>query len=254
MCVQSRTRPLSPSSHSPSSNLVDHSNSQVWHHVSMVDTEGPGDKPKIVMICPHCDLPSLQEANGNVTVPADDPENLLDFAREYTLLQCLDCREASLQVREVYNWFDDPGPEIPKFAYPAMRQLSDEVPKDLRREFEEAQVCLNAKAYTATVVMARRTLEGICKDNGINERVLAKGLKKMEELGLIDRTLADWADGLRVLGNQGAHYTGTRVARQDAVDALAFAEALVDQIYVMRKRFDEFRKRREQTAPASPDA
>jgi hypothetical protein len=47
-------------------------------------------------------------------------------------------------------------------------------------------------------------LEGICKDSGISERVLANGLKRMKEQGLMDETLAEWADGLRLLGNQGA--------------------------------------------------
>lgn len=43
---------------------------------------------------------------------------------------------------------------------------------------------------------------------------------------LIDDTLAEWADTLRTLGNIGAHYTAAVVTRQDAEDALAFAEAL----------------------------
>ncbi|GGR98413.1 hypothetical protein GCM10010169_48740 [Micromonospora fulviviridis] len=117
------------------------------------------------------------------------------------------------------------------------------MPEEIRKEFDEAQICFDAKAYTATVVMVRRTLEGVCKENGINERALAKGLERLKGLGLIDTTLAEWADGLRVLGNQGAHFTGTRVARGDAEDALAFAEAFLDQIYVLRKRFEEFKKR-----------
>lgn len=197
------------------------------------------------MVCPHCYIPALQTDHGHAYVPKDDPEDPFQFDREYILLQCQNCREASLQVREIW-WLNTPGPEVPKFAFPPQRELSTEIPESLRREFNEAQTCLNAKAYTATVVMVRRTLEGVCRDNGITERVLAKGIKAMEETGLIDRTLAEWADGLRVLGNQGAHFTGTQVSPQDAVDAVTFAEALVDQIYVLRRRFAEFKKRREE--------
>ena len=62
--------------------------------------------------------------------------------------------------------------------------------------------------------------------------------------GLVDATLAQWVDALRVLGNEGAHYTGKQVPRDDAEDALAFAEALLDHIYVLRKRFDKFAARR----------
>ncbi len=93
--------------------------------------------------------------------------------------------------------------------------------------------------------MVRRTLEGACADQGVNERTLAKNLKKLADDELVDETLAQWADALRIAGNRGAHYTGTAMPREDAEDALAFAEALLDHIYVLRKRFEHFRKRLE---------
>jgi len=114
----------------------------------------------------------------------------------------------------------------------------------LRREFEEAQACFSAKAYEATVVMVRRILEGACKENNVQEKTLVKSLEKLKADGLIDNTIAEWADALRILGNEGAHYTGRKVPRDDSEDALAFAEALLDHIYVLRKRFDEFARRR----------
>jgi hypothetical protein len=118
------------------------------------------------------------------------------------------------------------------------------VPESLRREFDEAQTCLRANAYEAAAVMVGRVLEGVCKENDVNERTLERGLKKLQEAGLIDSTLAQWANELRVLRNQGAHYTGKPVPRDDADDAVAFAEALLDHVYVLRKRFDEFARRR----------
>jgi hypothetical protein len=88
--------------------------------------------------------------------------------------------------------------------------------------------------------MVRRTLEGTCADQGIKGKSLAMGLKQLATNGQMDKTLAEWADALRVVGNKGAHYTGTPVAREDAADALAFAEALLDHIYVLRQRFAQF--------------
>jgi hypothetical protein len=92
--------------------------------------------------------------------------------------------------------------------------------------------------------MVRRVLEGTCQENNVTERVLARGLQKLQENRLIDGTIADWANALRILGNDGAHYTGRHVRRDDAEDALAFAEALLEHIYVLRKRFDLFAERR----------
>jgi hypothetical protein len=147
----------------------------------------------------------------------------------------------SLEVREDYGaGFDDDEAMI---VYPAPHRISTLVPAGLRREWEEARTCLDSKAYAACVVMVRRTLEGACKEEGVKKRTLAQSLRELHAQGLIDGTLAEWADTLRVAGNQGAHYTGRPVAREDAEDALAFAEALLDHLYVLRKRFEEFKQR-----------
>jgi len=147
----------------------------------------------------------------------------------------------SLQVREDYGiGFDK---DEPSLIYPERRRLSTDVPAPLRREWEEAFTCFEAKAYTAATVMVRRTLEGTCKEQGMTKRTLAENLKELQAQGLINDTLAQWADALRVVGNAGAHYTGRSVSREDAEDALHFAEALLDHSYVLRKRFEQFQQR-----------
>jgi len=91
--------------------------------------------------------------------------------------------------------------------------------------------------------MVRRTLEGTCKDQGVKAKTLAKGLQELRAKGLVDGMLAEWADALRVLGNQSAHFTDKEISREDAEDSLAFAEALLDHLYVLRKRFADFQQR-----------
>ncbi|MFG1717880.1 DUF4145 domain-containing protein [Micromonospora chalcea] len=221
-----------------------------WHHRMMsspTDTAPSSPPPERgrVMLCPHCELPSIQAIKGIASVSAENPEDPGCPSYEYTLLQCNECREPSLQVETFWGPFANLGHERPDFIYPASRQLSEHVPEPIRREFEEARACFGSNSYTATVVMVRRTLEGICQDNGIAERNLATALERMERDGLIDKTIATWATQLRLLGNQGAHFTGRPISREDASDALTFTEALLDQIYVLVKRFAEFQKRRD---------
>ncbi|MEU8337913.1 DUF4145 domain-containing protein [Micromonospora tulbaghiae] len=216
----------------------------------MSDPEAPLAPPAAprVMICPHCDWPAIQEVKGQAEEPPEDPaDEASPLSSEFTLLQCANCHKVSLQLRDI--WFFDSPNEVPQFVYPARRQLSDDIPEKLRQEFGEARTCFDTKAYTATVVMVRRTLEGIAANNGITERNLVRQISKMRDQGLIDTSIADWADGLRVLGNQGAHYTGRKVSREDANDALDFAEALLDHIYVYKRRFEEFKKRRDAKLP-----
>jgi Domain of unknown function (DUF4145) len=207
-------------------------------------------RPARAFVCPHCDRPALASVQGIAIWDGWDKESgeSVNPPIEYALTQCSQCNQVSVQAREDFgDGFDD---DTPSIIYPAPRQLNWNVPIPLRREFEEAQICFAAKAYEATAVMVRRVLEGTCEDNGVQERVLARSLQKLKENGLIDSTIADWADALRLVGNEGAHYTGKQVSRMDAEDALAFAEALLDHIYVLRQRFEEFASRRR---PAPPE-
>lgn len=195
-----------------------------------------------VIVCPHCDRPATAKIKGEAIWDGfnGDGEHV-DPAAEWTLVQCTNCLLPSLQLREDYGGGFE-GDE-PVFIYPAPRRLSPEIPSPLRREWEEAKSCFDAKAYSACTVMVRRTVEGACMELGVKKRTLAMSLKELQSKGLIDGTLAEWATALRIAGNQGAHYTGEPVARDGAEDSLAFAEALLDHVYVLRKRFEAFKKR-----------
>lgn len=168
---------------------------------------------------------------------------------EFALLQCSqpDCQAPIVQLRWDYELEEgDEGKTKPEIYYPSPRELSDGIPQALREEFYEARKCFGAKAYGATLVMVRRTLEGTCADQGATKRILAENLRELQAQGKIDGLLAEWANLLRLVGNKGAHFTGEKVSAQDAKDAMDFAEALLDHLYVLRKRFDAFKSRQEQ--------
>lgn len=126
-------------------------------------------------------------------------------------------------------------------------EVNAAIPEALRLEHLEARRCFRNGAFTATVVMVRRTLEGVCVLHGISDTPLVKALRRMQDEGLIEGRLVEWAQALRVLGNEGAHFTGTRVALEDAQDALALAEAILNYLYVFSEQFNEFMKRRRPT-------
>lgn len=187
-------------------------------------------------LCPECGQPSKSSVFGTVeSYPFDD------LPQQFNLLQCTHCMQPLVEWREDFGEGFDA--DEPVFKYPAKRRLSFQVPQALRQEYEEARQVFDAKAYRATLVMVRRVLEGTCQDQGANKRTLAASLKELEAQGKIDGMLAEWADLLRVVGNEGAHF-GSAPTREDALDALDFGEALLDHLYVLRKRFAEFKQRR----------
>jgi len=203
------------------------------------------DKPEKAwpFVCPHCEQASNAIVRGKAVWDGVSPTGQnLNPPVEWTLVQCHRCFQPTLQAREDFGggFGED---DRPATVYPPPQRLSAVIPPGLRREWEEAQTCFAAKAYAACVVMVRRTLEGTCTEHGVEEPTLEKALKRMADAGRIDPMLRTWADVLRRVGNKGAHYTGEAVAREDAEDALSFAEALLDHLYVLRKRFERFESR-----------
>ncbi|MCC2265565.1 DUF4145 domain-containing protein [Streptomyces sp. CT1-17] len=194
------------------------------------------------LVCPHCEKPTLATVTSSAGGGGyQEPPYLLELAR------CGHCQDPFMMVEQDFGegWDGDPVVLWPQ----KRRPLSFKVPDALRREHEEALQCFSAKAYTATAVMVRRTLEGVCLDQGISDaggrhKPLFKMLEQMKDDGKIEGRLFEWAQELRVLGNQGAHFTGTAVSRQDAEDGLALAEALLDYLYVLSAQFDAFKARR----------
>lgn len=190
--------------------------------------------------CPRCDAPGVCKTRG--TFERYDPDD--GPPERWSLLSCPQGHPLLVVQNQYYPDmpFDE---DTPYRVYPAQdRQLSDLVPEELRLAHEEARRCLNAKAFTAAVVMSGRVLEGACKLQGVSERSLQKCLDKLHELGVIDGRLAAWAQALRRVRNAAAHYSVERIDRQDAEDAIAYNEALLDYLYVLKDRFEAMNARR----------
>lgn len=124
------------------------------------------------------------------------------------------------------------------------RELSSDAPDGVRRHFDEAQRCMSVRAYTGAAVLARKVLEGIAIDLGATAYQLGKKLTELENARAIDGRLVDWARALQIVGNDAAHNMNDVVSREDATDALSFAEALADYVYTFHARYNRFEARR----------
>jgi len=211
-----------------------------------------GDEEAFGFSCPHCKKTAIANVVGIIPTKT---ERLRDsgggwgsdathVAERAVLVQCGVCRKPVL-VDQVFNW----GYETRAVLWPApMRAISAAVPVAIRETCEEAQGCFQHAYYKASVVMVRRALEGVCADQGSDKTTLAASLADLESRGKLDKRLVEWAHELRALGNLGAHFTSEQVTREDASDALAFVEALLDYLYVLSAQFDAFKQRRSSAA------
>lgn len=195
---------------------------------------------QLAVECGHC----RKSVSAEIVGSAVEYDENGDVHRTL-LVECPACKAPNLVGQFVEQNGDefDKGPPHRLWPSPP-RQLSVEAPVAIREDFAEAQRCMSVDAHTAAAVMVRRVLEGIAADQEATGRVLADQLKSLESSGAIDGRLAEWADALRVVGNSAAHSGSGPTSREDASDAIAFAEALANHVYTFRAQFDRFKARR----------
>lgn len=165
----------------------------------------------------------------------------------YTLLCCAKCASPMvIRQTNIGNMAEGDIWDRPFLLFPSPDiQANPRAPQAIRRAFEEACGCFRAQAYTASAIMCRKALEGICVEHDVKERNLALSLKKMKDAGLIDDRLFEWSDALRLAGNEAAHGVETNIESADAKDIIEFTNAIIDYMFSFRDRFDQFKKRRD---------
>jgi hypothetical protein len=164
----------------------------------------------------------------------------------FSLLSCSQCGSPIL-VRQtnIGNMADGDKWDTPQLVYPtADLRVNPNAPRDIRLAFDEACNCYRVGAFTASAIMSRKTLEGICASHDVTERSLALSLRKMHKQNLIDDRLFEWSDLMRVAGNEAAHGVGLSIQQPDAKDILEFTNAIMDYLFSFRDRFEEFKRRR----------
>jgi hypothetical protein len=92
--------------------------------------------------------------------------------------------------------------------------------------------------------MCRKCLEAVCTFLGVKGGSLAARLRTLRDSGRIEAKLYEWADELRLVGNDAAHDLDTQISKQDAVDGIDFVEAILLYVFALDQRFRDFRARR----------
>lgn len=121
--------------------------------------------------------------------------------------------------------------------------LSLDIPEMIRVSLTEARKCLSCGAYTASVAMTGRGIEGMCHHFKTKKSMMFEGLKELLYREVIDKRLYQWADELRLHRNLAAHASGAGFSRQDAEDNFEFAVAICDYVFVLNRKFEQFTKR-----------
>lgn len=213
------------------------------HNMPVTFALGAAGGNRLIVECSECRQYVQARPAGSYTRQFDgrQPE------WRYTLMACTSCRSPILiKQTNIGNMAEGDKWDTPYVVFPlADSRVNPNAPPTIRAAFEEAVSCYRAAAYTASAIMCRKTIEGVCAEHGIDERNLSASLKRMKETGLIDDRLFEWSDALRTVGNEAAHGVGVAISQPDAKDTLEFANAILDSMFSYRDRFEAFKRRRE---------
>jgi len=199
--------------------------------------------------CPDCNRMSALQIRSDARANAptqlydqiDPGEDGLHMAR-YSMAFCPSCGGVFLHVAAT----SEPSGHVHEaMLFPAAGHRGiPGLPEPVRRTYGSAQSCFETGNFEPCVVMCRKCIEAMCVSFGVESGRLVDRLRELRDSGRLETRLFEWADHLRLVGNDGAHDSDGRISKQDAADSLDFVEAILLYTFTLEKRFRDFSDRR----------
>jgi hypothetical protein len=227
---------------------------------SLIDHDPPEE---LDAFCPVCRKIVLARVAGGIVgaltmdmFEGIDGEEPAVSCPEYKLAFCIRCNSPFLFRTYRISWEGvDYTQTQQDLLYPrlaAEKAVPTGVPASVERPYRSAITCLEAGEFDASAIMARKSLEALCRELGAEKGSLQKRLQTLSVQRVIDARLLEWADELRIIGNDAAHDLDAIISHDDARDILDFVEAILVYTFTLDQKFKAFQRRRK--APASqPD-
>lgn len=218
-----------------------------------------------IIDCPWCKakVAALEHARATKTGWIDEIEE--PYGIMLCVGECPNCNELlageSHQVDfEGHDAFEDRWTDIARiFPKPPKTFTSRRIPRVVHDSISEADRSIQADANIAACVMLGRALEAVCRDVLGNtasaadgdssapskppQLMLGQGIQKLKEKGVIDDRLFDWSQQLHAFRNLAAHSEDVSISREDVEDLQTFVYAIIEYIYDLTDRYEEFKER-----------
>ena len=235
--------------------------------------------PTFIIDCPHCKAKVAANEKGRAEQFYSDPDCGEPNGYRLYVGSCPSCSSLlageSTQIGfENYDSDEDVWSDIVRVhPKPARTFRSQRIPRIVTESLAEADRSLQANANIAAVVMFGRALEAVCRDildpsptedpfappappappvtkpeKPKKKIMLAEGIRKLKEKNIIDDRLYDWSQQLHAFRNLAAHPDEISIPREDAEDLQTFVYAIIEYIYDLTERYNEFKSRSEKRA------
>lgn len=224
-----------------------------------------------IVDCPSCKAKVAAEVSGVAGNSGRDYETNEPYADRLYVGKCLHCstliagKSQQLSFIEDGAEFDEWSDVIRVYPEPIKAFTSYSIPKVVTTSLTEGDRCLQSGAPTAACVMFGRALEAVCRDilnkktssparkqplksetkksSPTKKIMLGQGIKEMKDQNIIDQRLYDWSQQLQAFRNVAAHPDELEISHEDAEDLRTFVYAIVEYIYDLTERYEDFKRR-----------
>jgi len=136
------------------------------------------------------------------------------------------------------------------YPEPLAKPLDENAPEFLKSDLEEAYTCFASGAFRGAGVLARRALQLCCLEKGAPDKKLNEQIDWLLVKQVITKELKEWADEVRLTGNDAAHppkkiEDDEPVSKDDAEDVLLLLEKFIDVLYIAPALAAERKAKRE---------
>lgn len=219
----------------------------------------PEQQKTFIVACARCNAKVAATERGCVLRRGGvDEEGNEHYGKKVLLGECPSCRailvgEAQqLAIAGFDSYQDEWGEAVRIYPEPAKCFSSSRIPKAVSESMTEAEKVLQASSSIAACVMLGRALEGICRDllgagatgGAVPKHVmLGEGIRRLKDEGFIDQRLYDWSQQLHAFRNLAAHPSEISISREDAKDLQSFVHAIIEYVYDLTDRYNQFKER-----------
>jgi hypothetical protein len=216
-----------------------------------------------IIDCPWCKAKVAAAETGRAERSWFDEEEGEPYGLQVIIGICPSCKSILVGKSEQIGFEDYDADEdcwsdiVRVYPKPPKVFSSGRIPQAVEDSLTEADRSLQAGANIAACVMLGRALEALCRDvlDSGSEKIstttaklkrkimLGEGINQLRDKKIIDERLYDWSQQLQAFRNLAAHPEEISISRHDAEDLQTFVNAIVEYVYDLADRYEEFKRR-----------
>jgi ribosomal protein S27E len=197
------------------------------------------------ILCLHCGNTTLMYKCGDYKWGSNED---FIFSYNYKMVACPECRKITLieTYRDETMLRYDRNGDIEYYAeekvlYPTNMIDNNAMPAFIKNSFESALKVRNID-YTGCLILLRRTLEMIVKNQGAEGKDLYEKIEDIANKGILPDALKEASTLARVFGNSAVHDLESIADTNDTNTLIELMKYIIEYLYIIPKKIDDLKR------------